>query len=247
MEPIIIFTDGACSGNPGPGGWAAIVATPDGRVRELGGAEAHTTNNRMELHGPIEALKAIAELPDAPVELFTDSTYVIGGITSWVHGWKKNGWKKKDGQPVLNREFWEALDRLDSARRKTGPVEWRYVRGHDGNPGNERCDVLSVAFSKGQKPGLYAGPLADYGHDLSIKPPALPARAKSAAKGKSSGGAKSAPVYLSLVGGALERHSSWMACNERVKGVANAKYRKASSPGEEAAILRDWGVGKPSG
>ena len=240
MDRITIFTDGACSGNPGPGGWAAIVLTPDGRVRELGGGDRQTTNNRMELQAPTEALALVAAV-EAPVEIFTDSTYVISGITSWVHGWKKNGWAKKDGQPVLNREYWEKLHALDSARKKIGPSEWRYVRGHDGNPGNERCDVLSVAFSKGLKPDLYDGPLEKYGHDLSIKPAVLTEKKKSAAAGKK--GAKTAPVYLSLVGGSLERHSTWTACNERVKGVANARYRKASSPAEEATILREWGVG----
>ncbi len=247
MDPITIFTDGACSGNPGPGGWGAIVLTPDLRVRELGGGEARSTNNRMELRGPIEALKAAATFPDARVEMFTDSTYVIGGITAWVHGWKKNGWKKKDGQPVVNRELWEELDAVDGARRTTGPVEWRFVRGHTGNPGNERCDVISVTFSRNARIELYDGPLSGYAHDLSVKPAALPAKEKSSSSksGSKSGTAKSkgAPIYLSLVGGALERHSSWMACNDRVRGVPNARYRKAASPEEEAAILREWGVG----
>ena len=237
---IRIFTDGACSGNPGPGGWGAIVVTPDGRVKEMGGGQIATTNNRMELQAAISALKQIHAI-EAPVELFTDSTYVIHGITRWVHGWKKNGWERSTGGAVLNRDLWEALHALDVERRRKGGIEWKYVRGHAGNPGNERVDKIAVAYSLGDFIELYDGPLAGYDVDVT-QVHAEPA----AAAVKSGPGARSAPkgkpVYLSLVEGVLQRHATWKECEARVKGRANARYRKATSPGEEAAILAAWGV-----
>lgn len=241
---IRIFTDGACSGNPGPGGWGAIVVTPDGHVKELGGGQVQTTNNRMELSGAIHALKHVSGV-DGPVELFTDSTYVIHGITRWVHGWKRNGWSKSDGGGVLNRDLWETLHALDVARKKSGGIAWKYVRGHSGNPGNERVDAISVAYAKGEWVELYDGPLADYDVDVTK----TEAEDASAAGGGSASPAKpkasGKPVYLSLVDGVLQRHATWKECEARVKGKPNARYRKATSPTEEAAILRGWGVAAP--
>jgi ribonuclease HI len=145
-----IYTDGACSGNPGPGGWGVAVYWNNGQVHELGGAESATTNNRMELQAAIAALEFAAQLeqPD-PIPVYTDSEYVKNGITKWIHGWKKKGWKTAAGKPVLNQDLWQALDRLNSNR-----VTWRYVRGHAGNEGNERCDAIARAFSQGQVPNL---------------------------------------------------------------------------------------------
>ncbi len=238
---ILVYTDGACSGNPGPGGWAAIVLTPDGRVRELGGGERATTNNRMEMRATIEALRFVEGRNEA-VELFTDSTYVIHGITEWVAGWKRRGWVTAAKAPVLNKDLWETLDALAAARTGERRIEWKYVKGHAGHAGNERCDEIAVAFSQGVKPDLYDGPVGGYGHALLDKPPA-PARssgtrASSVRKPAAPGGRA---VYLSLVGGKLERHENWADCNRRVKGVPNARYRKASSAEEEAEILRSWG------
>jgi ribonuclease HI len=121
---ILIFTDGACSGNPGPGGWGAIVASPEGSVVELGGGEARTTNNRMELLAAIVALEACAARPE-PVVVCTDSTYMISGVTQWLAGWKRRGWLSSTGDPVLNRDLWERLDALAQARR--GRLSWRWV------------------------------------------------------------------------------------------------------------------------
>lgn len=239
---IRIFTDGACSGNPGPGGWGAIVVTPDGRVKEMGGGQAATTNNRMELLASIAALKAVSAI-DAPVDLFTDSTYVIHGVTRWVHGWKRNGWSKSGGGSVLNRDLWEALDELNTARKRNGPVEWRYVRGHSGNPGNERVDEIAVAWSLGRVIELFEGPLDEYGVDVA-QIQAESVTNGSGATGSKPGGskAKGKPVYLSLVEGVLQRHATWKDCEARVKGKPNARFRKAASPAEEAAILAGWGV-----
>src|SRR5215470_7885304 len=131
--PIVVFCDGVAKGNPGFGGWGVVIATPDGRVIEKGGAAAHTTNNKMELTAAIEALSAIARL-DGPVAIHTDSTYVIKGLNEWIWGWRRKGWKTATGTDVLNRDLWERLATLVDARGKGG-IEWHYVRGHVGTPG----------------------------------------------------------------------------------------------------------------
>jgi ribonuclease HI len=145
-----IYTDGACSGNPGPGGWGTVIYFEDGSVQELGGGEKETTNNRMEMQAAIAGLKYLADSGQSePIILYTDSEYVKNGITKWIQGWKKKGWKTSTGKPVLNQELWESLDQLNSKQ-----VEWRYVRGHSGDVGNERCDTIARAFSLGRMPEL---------------------------------------------------------------------------------------------
>ncbi len=136
MKKVEIFTDGACSGNPGPGGWGAILRY-NGKVKELFGGEPDTTNNRMELKAAIEALGALKE--PVTVDLYTDSNYVCDGIGSWIDGWKRRGWKTADNKPVKNVELWQALD---EARRRH-KVTWHWVKGHDGHPENERADELA--------------------------------------------------------------------------------------------------------
>ena len=135
-ERWVIYTDGACRGNPGPGGWGAVLYR-DGGVNELSGAESNTTNNRMELTAPVEALSA---LPDSGhVSLYTDSQYVKNGITVWISNWKRNGWKTSNGKQVKNQDLWQALDQ--STQRHV--VEWYWVKGHSGEAGNERADELA--------------------------------------------------------------------------------------------------------
>ena len=131
-----IYTDGACSGNPGPGGWGVLILE-NGDERELSGGEAETTNNRMELKAAIEALKATSNAK--AVSIYTDSQYVKNGITTWMAGWKRNGWKTSAKKPVKNKDLWEALDEATRARE----IEWRWVKGHDGDAGNERADELA--------------------------------------------------------------------------------------------------------
>ena len=139
MKFVEIFSDGACSGNPGPGGWGAILRC-DGYEKELSGGEAHTTNNRMELTGVIEALSAL-KYP-CKVRVTTDSKYVVDGITKgWAKGWKKRGWKKSDGKPALNPELWDKLLGL----LETHDVEFAWIKGHAGHEENERCDRMAVA------------------------------------------------------------------------------------------------------
>jgi len=133
---VVVHTDGACSGNPGPGGWAAILEY-DGREKELFGGAPATTNNRMELTAAIEALKALKG--SLVVELHTDSVYLRDGITKWIHGWKRNGWKTSDRKPVKNADLWQELERLAESHE----IDWRWVRGHSGHDLNERADTLA--------------------------------------------------------------------------------------------------------
>jgi ribonuclease HI len=135
---VEIYTDGACRGNPGPGGWAATLQW-EGHLRELSGAERDTTNNRMELTAVIRALEALKR--SMPVRVYTDSQYVRQGITEWMANWKKRDWRTADKKPVKNRDLWEALDAA-AARHQ---VEWHWVKGHSGVPGNERVDALANA------------------------------------------------------------------------------------------------------
>ena len=136
--PVEIWTDGACSGNPGPGGWGALLRY-NGTTRELSGAEPETTNNRMELQAAIAALSALKR--PCTVILTTDSQYVKGGITGWIFGWKRNGWKTADKKPVKNIDLWQALD--EAVQRHH--VEWRWIKGHAGHTENERADELARA------------------------------------------------------------------------------------------------------
>jgi ribonuclease HI len=141
-DKVVVFTDGACSGNPGPGGWGAIL-TFKGVEKELKGGEAHTTNNRMELMAAISALEAMKR--PCLVELHTDSQYVKNGITSWIHNWKRNGWRTADKKPVKNEDRWRRLDEALAIHN----VDWRWVKGHAGHDMNERADALARAALKG--------------------------------------------------------------------------------------------------
>lgn len=239
---IVCYCDGACTGNPGPGGWGAIVSTPDGQVRELGGGALDTTNNRMELSGAIFALNLVRALKDVPVRIYTDSQYVIQGISEWIHGWKRRGWVKVDGSPVVNRDLWTELDRLVAARRETGPATFLHVKGHSGVPGNERCDRISVAYAAGERPGLYHGPVGAYRVDLTPPEPREDdgeAARKPSWKDKPKVDPKTVS-YLSLVDGQLKRHKTWDECKVLVLGRP-AKFKKCTSAAEEATTLASWG------
>lgn len=139
---VSIHTDGACSKNPGPGGWGVVVHFADGSIKEIGGGMRDTTNNQMELQGAIAALEFLAVQPQSqPVDLYTDSKYVLDGITKWIKGWKKNGWQTKDRKPVKNQEYWQKLDQLNASN-----VRWHWVEGHSGDPDNERCDAIARSY-----------------------------------------------------------------------------------------------------
>ncbi|MBE9035125.1 ribonuclease HI [aff. Roholtiella sp. LEGE 12411] len=145
-----IYTDGACTGNPGPGGWGVVVYFSDGSIHEMGDASPHTTNNKMEMQAAIAALKFLETSGQTePITLYTDSEYLINCVTKWVTGWKKKGWKKSDGNPVQNQDLLETLDELNNRL-----VKWQHVRGHSGNIGNERCDVIARTYASGKTPSL---------------------------------------------------------------------------------------------
>lgn len=239
----LAFTDGACVGNPGPGGWGAILLLPDGVVREIGGAALapdgrpdRTTNNRMELQAAISALETLGSLaPGAPAEVRADSSYLVLGATRWLAGWKRRGWARPDGEEVANRDLWEALDRILASRP---PVSLRWVRvpGHAGVPGNERADAIALSFAEGRPGPLYHGPVTGYDLDLTL----------GGAEVSGSGGSRSRPepgfpVYLSLVAGSLARHATWKECEAVVKGVSGARFKKVRSSAEERETLRGWG------
>ncbi|MBI5817313.1 MAG: ribonuclease HI [Candidatus Yonathbacteria bacterium] len=237
-ENIIIFTDGSSLGNPGPGGWGAIVAEGE-TVFELGGREKHTTNNRMELTAAIEALHAVKN-KKGNIMLHTDSRYVIHGITLWVSDWKKRDWITKAKKPVENRDLWEKLDLLVSERDSLGALSWKHVGGHVGIAGNERADEIATSYAKGEKLKLYHGPFANYEHDIkNTVASGEKTKTRSAFRARSRVKAYS---YLSLVNGVLKRHATWEECEKRVKGVRGVKFKKAISKEDEKKICTEWGV-----
>jgi ribonuclease HI len=171
-KKIIIFTDGASKGNPGPGGWGAVIIENvnskmqndgKGKVTELGGREDHTTNNRMELSGAIAALEKIKD-QGGEIVIYTDSKYLIGGMTEWIVNWQKNNWRTAQKKPVLNKDLWEKL----SVLVQTKNVVWYYVAGHTGHPGNERCDQIASGLALKEEVFLYEGPLAKYSVKINI-------------------------------------------------------------------------------
>lgn len=228
LEPrafVSIYTDGACSGNPGPGGWGALIFDKAaGTVTELGGSERDTTNNRMELSAVVHALQSLSDSRD--VRVHSDSSYVIQAAAAWLERWKRTGWKTFEGDEVKNRDLWEKLDREISRMSLT---EWVKVPGHSGVPENERVDQIAVAYSHGQPISLYQGPEAGY----ALQP------SQDTASFSALGGSPNS-YYLSLVSGVLSRDSTWADCESRVKGKSGARYKKVKSRHEEEQVLKDW-------
>ena len=231
QDKIIIFSDGASKGNPGPGGFGSVVVTPEGKVIELGGGDKHTTNNRMELAGAIAGLGEVIKNKEEVV-FYTDSKYVINGMTGWIFAWQKNNWQTKDKKDVANRDLWEDLFKLSQSKK----IKWNYVGGHVGIAGNERCDEIADALATNQKVTLYKGNLKDYkinimdlGHNEALKTV------------KSNKGAK-AYSYLSLVDGVFNIDKTWAECEKRVKGKKNPRFKKSISPDDEKEIIKSWGV-----
>jgi len=236
FESIVIFGDGACSGNPGKGGWGVVIARPNGHVTELGGHAPETTNNRMEMLAVIKAMEAIQE-EKGPVAIHTDSVYVIRGITQWIYGWRSRGWKNAAGEDVANQDLWERMLKVVYARKGNDAVKWHYVRGHRGIPGNERVDEIAVAFTASRSgPDLYDGPLNQYAVAIYDIPEdtSLPEMKDRTTK-------VAAYSYLSLVDGTLRRHKTWPECERLVKGRSGARFKKTTSAAEEEEIAAGWG------
>jgi ribonuclease HI len=236
---IIVYADGGATGNPGPGGWGAVIVTPDGEVTELGGSAPHTTNNKMELTAAIEALRHLRNV-EGKVALYSDSTYVVRGISEWIRTWKKRGWKTVEGSAVLNRDLWETLDRLTSERGLPGAITWRHVPGHAGIGGNERADQIARAYAAGRRVELYRGPLSEHSEDLlALADHANASNVKRTGRGR--GKSQAAYSYLSVVDRRPMRHTTWAECERRVRGKSRALFKKAASPDDEIEILRTWG------
>lgn len=232
---VTIFTDGSSRGNPGPGGWGSVVVTKGvkSEVVELGGAEKHTTNNRMELTACLEGISHTPKGSNILVN--TDSSYVINGITKWIHGWKKNNWRTKAKEDVLNKDLWVKLDTATTDRK----VEWKYVGGHIGILGNERCDHIATDFADGNKSALYKGSLGNYdlSNILDVSHNEISLAKKKTSSSKSNAKAYS---YISMVDEIIETHKTWADCEKRVKGAKGAKYKKSLSSEDEAKIIEEW-------
>ncbi len=238
-RPIVAFSDGASKGNPGPGGWGVVIVTPDGLVIERGGYAAHTTNNRMELTGAIEALDEIREVA-GQVAMYTDSTYVIKGISEWIWAWRRRGWKTAEGNDVSNRDLWEQLAGLVDARGK-GAIAWHYVRGHVGTPGNERVDEIADTLARQGDVELYRGSFDDYPLAVLELPDDTDVPKRSSTRRHAA--RRPQPTRISASSMAeLMRHSTWADCERRVKGRSGARFKKAKDAADETAIMREWRV-----
>lgn len=242
VNKVLIYSDGACSGNPGPGGWGAIVSYKT-RVVELGGDASATTNNRMEMMGVLESLRFCLDVLKPQevneIQVLTDSVYVIRGITQWIFGWKRRGWKNAANEEVSNQDIWEQLDAVVFQIKKKFDIsiKWDFVKGHEGIDGNERCDRIAVAYSKNEYVSLYNGEAKDYFFDISVLPPIRPLPEM---KSKASGPSKPA-WYISYVNGVLTKHNTWGECEAVVKGRP-AKFKKVTSQEEEEAVKKTWGI-----
>lgn len=251
----IIFCDGASKGNPGPAGWGSIISYFDVhgivRVKELGGFDPQSTNNRMEMLAAIKALEFLFQKgipPQTVVCIYTDSSYLINGMTAWVFSWLKKGWKNSQGKDIANIDLWQRL--LDS--RKGYKIKWQHVKGHAGIPGNERADEIASDFAGGLPVDLFAGERAQYGVDLDEVSSPQSYKSSSATNSNSKNGKNSyqsqnstladKPYYLSIVDGVLEKHTTWPQCEARVKGRSGVKFKKVKNMTEEREILSKWGI-----
>jgi ribonuclease HI len=230
----IIFTDGACKGNPGPGGWGALVASEE-EVVELGGREEITTNNRMELQAALKSLQSAHAKSDDQVTVYADSSYVINGITKWVYGWKKNGWLTQSKQAVSNEDLWKELVKV--IELSEAKVKWQYVGGHVGIAGNERVDEIAASFAEGNPVALYTGSRQSYSVDLlNLEKDLEKSVAKSSTRAHSKAKAYS---YISEVDGVVLTHKTWSECEARVRGQ-KARYKKSISSEDEKNILSEF-------
>ncbi len=235
---IIIFTDGSSSGNPGPGGWGAIIAIPHTKIKELGGREDHTTNNRMELKAAIEALRYVKD-EKANAIIHTDSSYVIQGITKWIHGWQKNNWITSTKTDVVNKDLWQELIALEESRDVDSTTVWQHVSGHSGIPGNERVDEIATAFTYKKEIELFDGSAQKYTVDIFALAPNKEIKAtKDKKRSRSTAKAYS---YVSVINRAVETHQTWAECEARVKG-RKAKFKKVFSKDEELGLIKEWSV-----
>jgi ribonuclease HI len=235
MNETIVYTDGSCLRNPGPGGWGCRIIYPDETVQELGAAEPNTTNNRMEMQAVIAALTHLGT-PDK-LRVYTDSRYVLDGLTKWLPAWQRRGWITSTGQPVKNRDLWQHLSRL-----MYRGIRWHHVQAHRGDPNNERVDDIARGFARGSPPTLFHGRLGDPDDPVKMPvEPLAPADAPLPRRTRGSG----APRYVSIVNGVVAVDADWPACAARVQGVSRARYKKVRTRQEMAAFCAEHGVEVP--
>jgi ribonuclease HI len=228
----IAYTDGAASGNPGPGGWGFLLVSPGGAVLERSGGNPATTSNRMELAAAAEAADTVRiRDPKGSLVIRTDSKYVCDGFEKGLARWPKSGWKTIAGTPVQHQDLWEIL--LELRER----VRFEKIPGHAGYAPNERVDALAVAASQGRSADREWTADQSYSIPREVLLGDIPR--ESLKKWGS-------PIYLSLMGGKLERHSTWAECEKRVKGQGAAKFKKVQTDAEEARTLELWGVSDSS-
>jgi len=238
MKTLTIYTDGASRGNPGPGGWGAIILV-DGYAMEIAGGVKKATNNQMELQAVLEVLSdSGAKAHKGPVVVYSDSTYVVKGLSSWVYGWEKKGWITTAKTPVENKDIWVKLLVLLREYGKRLTIE--KVKGHAGDLYNERCDELAVAAALGKKETHFQGSQKDYDaflKEIGTTKKVESGKVKVKSKARSSGPAYS---YVSTVGGKVYTDKTWAACEARVKGTKGAKYQKVFSKAEETGLVQDY-------
>jgi len=225
MKEATIFSDGASRGNPGRGGWGAIIVE-DSKVVELGGFVARTTNNQMELAAIVGGLKEVAS---ESVKIFTDSKYVMNGATKWANNWQRNGWQTVKKEPVINKELWQELLALQAVKK----IQWELVPGHVGVKGNERADEIATEFADQKDVDLFEGLLSEYGIDVfSIEH----SQEKKSSKDRSRAKAHS---YISCVDKKIQIHQSWAECEKRVKGK-KALFKKSLSAEDERVVIDEF-------
>jgi len=232
-EEIRVFTDGSSRGNPGPGGWGAIVDLGE-EVYEIGASDKRTTNNRMELGSIVGVLESLREkyIKQDRVHFLTDSSYVANGINSWINSWRRNNWKNKAGDEIANIDLWQKLNDLLTVFE----VRAEHVKGHAGVPANERVDEIATSFADEKPVQLFTG--KKFLYKIDLQDTSVPKGGGTATK-KYTGKAYS---YLSLVNGDLQIHKTWLECESRVKGMKGVKFKKAMSASDEAEIRKSWGV-----
>lgn len=249
---ITVFTDGSSRGNPGPGGWGALVIYPVNngeskvesrklKVSELGGREEHTTNNRMEMTAAQEALRFIESRKlDGRIEIHTDSAYLLQGVTGWMYGWEKNGWKTKDGSDVSNQDLWKEIGALVFRLKMKHQIDWVKVAGHAGLRGNERVDEICTNEADHVQQEFFEGSLSDYEKMIGGGVFDIDEEVKSRKVESRKSSSKAAFSYVSMIGGLIQLHKTWPECEARVKGKKGAKYQKVFSKEEEGALIQEW-------
>lgn len=232
-KELIIYTDGASRGNPGPGGWGAVILV-DGFVMEIAGSQNPATNNQMELQAVLAVLSDSASLAyKGRITVFSDSSYVVKGLNSWVWGWEKNGWITMQKKPVENKAIWERL--LELLKHYGDKLVIKKISGHAGELYNERCDELAVESALGNQQKFFKGSIKDY--EVFLKEMGTTKKVGSKKSKKNTAPAYS---YVSLVEDKVHADKTWAECEKRVKGKAGAKYKKVFSKQEETELIQHY-------